>query len=383
MRRLRVALVHDWLTGYRGGERVLDCLARRFPDADLYTLVHARGTTSPAIDALDIRTSALDRLPGIHTHYRKFLPLFPWAIRGFELRGYDLVLSTHHAVAKGIRVAGGTPHLCYCFTPMRYVWDQTESYLGDGLRRRMATPFVNALRRFDVETSRSEQVSRFLAISSDVSSRIRRHYGREARVLAPPVDLSWIPRPSEDQASPHDYYLHVGGFVPYKRDDLVLDTFRQLDRRLVVVGDGPTRRRLERSRPPNVEFVGRVDDDQLAALYRDARALVYPQHEDFGLVALEAQAAGTPVIAFGRGGVLDSVRPLRSEQLSTSEPLDATGVFFDRQTRASLAEAIETFEKAEPRFDPAALRRWAARFSPDRFLETLDCEIASLVGESA
>lgn len=386
---MRIALVHDWLTGYRGGERVLRHLALRFPEADLFTLFHEPGSVSAEIENLQIRTSPLDRIPGSSRHYRKLLPLHPWAIGRFDFRGYDLILSTSHAVAKSIRRPADVPHLDYCFTPMRYVWDQVDAYLGRGPRRWLATPAIHALRRFDVARSGPSSVTRFVAISNEVAERIRRHYGREANVVAPPVDTSWI-EPAAEPAE--DFYLLVGGFVPYKRDELVIETFRRLQRRLVVVGDGPARRRLEAGASANVEFVGRVDDAELASLYRRARALIHPQHEDFGLVAVEAQAAGRPVIAFGQGGALDTVRPLANPifdgdansdsdtnalALTRSQIGAPTGIFFDEASPRSLALAIERFEKNEARFEPDEIRRWAARFSPSRFDAALDQEISA------
>jgi glycosyltransferase involved in cell wall biosynthesis len=370
-----VALVHDWLTGYRGGERVLQHLARRYPSADLFTLIHERGSVPKEIEARMIRTSPLDRIPGRANHYRKLLPLFPWAIRRFDFRGYDLVLSTSHAVAKSVRIPPGVAHVAYCFTPMRYVWDQIDAYLGDGPGRLLARPLVNSLRRFDVRTSGEDSVTRFVAISSDVSDRIQRHYQRPSRVVPPPVDISWI---TPAKAPPEDFYLMVGGFVPYKRESLAIEAFRGLDRRLIIAGDGPMRKRAERDAPSNVEFVGRITDDRLADLYRRCRALIYPQHEDFGLIAVEAQAAGRPVIGYGRGGLLDTVRPLRPEASEDSGlPFDATGVYFTEQQPSAIRDAIERFEKVEHRFEPLVLRRWAERFNPARFDEALDIEIAA------
>lgn len=383
LRRLKLALVHDWLTGLRGGERVLDHLAQRFPDADLFTLFYRPGSTTPTIERLAIRASPLNRVPGSATHYRKLLPLYPWAIAQFDFRGYDLILSTSHAVAKSIATPIGIPHVSYCFTPMRYVWDQADAYLGTGLRRSLTRPLVRSLRRFDVATSDRDHVTRFLAISTEVAGRIDRHFGRDSTVVPPPIDLGWIDTASEPA---EDFYLMVGGFVPYKRESLAIETFRRLDRKLVIVGDGPSRRKLERRAPANVEFTGKVDGASLASLYRRTRALIYPQHEDFGLVAVEAQAAGRPVIAFGAGGVLDTVRPLVSSPEQSfpsgsewSDPSSAsgpTGVFFDRPEPDSLAEAIERFEKAERYFDPRALRASAERFSPERFDRSLDKEIS-------
>ena len=383
---MKIALVHDWLTGYRGGERVLHHLAKRFPGADLFTLFHEPGSVSPEIEDRRIFTSPLDAFPGKTAHYRKLLPLFPLAIRQFDLRGYDLILSTSHAVAKSIRVPAGTRHVDYCFTPMRYIWDQADAYLGHGPSRWLARPVVEALRRFDVRTAGPSSVTRFVAISTEVEHRIKRHYGREAKVVAPPVDSSWI---DFDGQSADDFYLLVGGFVPYKREALVIEAFRRSNRRLIVVGDGPGRESLEARATSKIEFVGRVDDRELAQYYRRARALIYPQREDFGLVAVEAQAAGRPVIAFGAGGALDTVRPLPETPDYTPdysqhhskdvEPtrFGPTGIFFHEPSPDALAEAIERFEKFEAYFDPGQIRRWAMRFSPQRFDEEFDREIAA------
>ena len=384
---MKIALVHDWLTGYRGGERVLHHFAKRFPDADLFTLFHTPGSVTPEIENRRILTSALDQIPGKTAHYRKLLPLFPLAIRQFDFDGYDLIISTSHAVAKSIRVPAGVPHLAYCFTPMRYIWDQADAYLGRGPRRWLALPIVTSLRRFDVRTSGPASVTRFVAISTEVAGRIRRHYGREANIVTPPVDTSWIECATE---SADDFYLLVAGFVPYKREALVIETFRQSNRRLVVAGDGPGRAALERRATSNIEFVGRIDDAQLARLYRKARALIHPQCEDFGLVAVEAQAAGRPVIAFGAGGVLDTVRPLHDGRgLNPDSSTDAepdthgpTGVFFHEPTSTALAAAIERFEKSEARFEPDRIRRWATQFSPHRFDKAFDLEIAAVMGHS-
>jgi glycosyltransferase involved in cell wall biosynthesis len=268
---------------------------------------------------------------------------------------------------------------------MRYIWDQADAYLGRGLRRRLAMPAVRALRRFDIRTSGPDSVTRFVAISTEVADRIRRHYGRPAQVVAPPVDIDWIP---VARKRAEDFYLLVAGFVPYKREVLAIETFRRLQRRLVIVGHGPGRAALERVAPDNVEFVGRVDDATLAEFYRRARALVYPQHEDFGLVAVEAQAAGRAVIAFAAGGALDTVcpigadgrlddsaGPIRIDDEASSGSRTPTGVFFHEPTVDSLLNAIERFEKLEDRFEPAALRRWAERFSPARFDKAFDREI--------
>jgi glycosyltransferase involved in cell wall biosynthesis len=366
---LRVALVHDWLSGMRGGERVLAELCAMYPEADLFTLLHEPGSTEGGIENRQIFASPLNR-PWIRARYRKFLPLFPWAICQLEARGYDLVLSTHHAVAKALPHSPGTPHLCYCFTPMRYVWDQADAYLGRGWKRLVASPLTAYLRRFDRATSGPEQVDRFVGISEVVVERIRNRYGREAGLVYPPVDVERF-RPRDE---PEDFYLLVGGFVPYKREDIAIDAFRGLDRRLIVAGDGPGRARLAAQAPDNVSFTGRISDAELSELYARCRALIYPQEEDFGIVPLEAQASGRPVIAFGRGGATETVRPLANGE---GEP---TGVWFDTQSGDALRFAVQRFERDAHHFSPAAIRRHAESFAPERFREGLQREVAELVG---
>jgi glycosyltransferase involved in cell wall biosynthesis len=370
---MRVALIHDWLTGLRGGERVLDELLGIWPDADVFTLVHVPGATTARIDARVRATSFLQRIPGAGRHWRKLLPLYPSAARRLQVRGYELAVSVHHAVAKAARVDTATPHLCYCLTPMRYIWDQTPAYLGRGPTRLAAAPLIAALRRFDRATAGPERVTRFVAISRAVADRVQRHYGRAAGVLAPPVDVARF-RP--DGRPPDDAYLLVSAFVPYKRDELAIDAFARLGRRLVVVGDGPGRAALERRAPRHIEFTGRLPDADLAALFARCRALVQPQEEDFGITAVEAQAAGRPVVAFGRGGAVDSVIPLVGPPDAAHR---ATGVFFDEQTPEALLRALHRFEAAEPFFDAKAIRSHAERFSAPRFRAEMEREAARLL----
>jgi glycosyltransferase involved in cell wall biosynthesis len=368
---VRVALVHDWLTGLRGGERVLHEHAALFPDADLYTLFHVPGTTTARIESLRIHASPLSRLPGMRRHYRKLLPLYPWAIERFRLESYDLVLSSSHAVAKGIRAPQGATHLCCCFTPMRYIWDQTDAYLGRGVRRAISTPLVRRLRAWDVRSSGPDRVGRFVAISETVAHRIRTHYRRTAQLIHPPVDVGrFRVRPEAVE----DWYLLVGGFVPYKREEVALEAFRHLGARLLVAGDGPMRALLEARAPANVRFLGRVSDAELEDLYARCRALIYPQEEDFGIVCVEAQAAGRPVIAFGRGGATETVVPL-----GQSQDRAPTGLWFHPQTPEALAEAVQRFEGAASELDPKAIRANAERFAVPRYHRELRAAVAEAI----
>ena len=363
---MRVALVHDWLTGMRGGERVLEQLVHAHPSADVFTLIHVPGTTSPAIENRPIRASFLSRLPGIGHHYRLALPLFPTAIQSLDLTGYDLVISCSHAVAKSVRVPARARHLSYCLTPLRYVWDQHEAYLDTGLKRLLAAPLTAYLRHFDRQT---DGVDRFVSISTAVQERVARRYGRESNVVHPPVDTDRF-QPSGRPAE--DFYLLVGSFVPYKKESLALEAFRSLGRRLVVAGDGPARKQCQSRAPANAEFTGRVSDDELARLYANCRALIYPQEEDFGIAAVEAQAAGRPVIAYGHGGARDTVVPLRTE------PSAPTGIWFDRQEPTELVQAVRNFEQHEGHFEATTIRRWAERFSVERFHREFAREISTL-----
>jgi glycosyltransferase involved in cell wall biosynthesis len=359
--KAKVALVHDWLTGMRGGERCLEVFGELFPDADLYTLLHVPGSVSPAIERRRIVTSFIQRLPQAERRYRHYLPLFPAAVRAFDLRGYDLVLSSSHAVAKSVRVPAGALHVCYCFTPMRYVWDLYDDYFGPraGLAARLVMPPVAAwLRRWDRKTAAG--VDQFVAISRFVADRIRRTYGRDADVIYPPVDVS---RFRMDEA-PGDFYLVVSALTPYKRVDLAVEACNRLGRRLVVVGSGSEARRLRALAGPTVELLGWRDDAQTAELYARCRALLFTPLEDFGITPLEAMAAGRPVIAFGEGGARETVIP-------PGEGEPPTGLFFGRQTVEDLVDAIRRFEASERQFEPKALRRRAEAFDRPLFRERM------------
>jgi glycosyltransferase involved in cell wall biosynthesis len=362
----RVVLVHDWLTGMRGGEKVLEPLCRRWPRARLYTLLHRRGSVSPAIEALQLHTSYLQWLPGAQRYYRYLLPLMPYAV-GWDLGVCDLVVSSSHCVAKGVRVPPGVPHICYCHTPMRYAWHLRESYFGrggGGPRRWLLHQLLDRLRAWDRQSAAG--VSHFIANSRVVQARIRECYGRDSTVIYPPVDTDYYcpaPVPRED------YYLILSAFAPYKRLDLALAACGKLKRRLVVIGTGQDEAKLRRLAGPEVCFLGWQPDDVLRDHLRRCRALLFPGEEDFGIVPVEAQACGTPVIAFGRGGATETVLPLGASPAPT-------GVWFDEQTPDCLAAAIESFERNSDAFDSTHLRQHALRFAVRRFEDEIFAFIA-------
>jgi len=342
-----VALVHDWLTGMRGGERVLLSLAEMFPDAPIYTLLHVKGSVAPELEARPIHTSFVQRLPRARTRYRHYLPLFPAAAASLDLSGYDLVVSSSHCVAKGVRVPEGAVHLCYCHTPMRYVWDRYDDYFGpgrlSGLARALVPLVAEGLRAWDVATA--PRVHRFAANSRYVAGRIRRYYGREAEVIAPPVDTDFF---TPDSVGAGRYDLVVSALAPYKRIDLVLEAYRGTGRPLKIVGAGPEEARLRAIMPPEAEFLGQVDDPTLRDLYRGCRAVIMPGVEDFGIVPLEAMACGKPAVVFAEGGGAESVVP------------GETGVVFHEPTPAALRAAVDSLGGI--RFNTSALRARAESY---------------------
>ena len=366
---MKVALVHDWLVTNRGGERVLDALCELFPSADLYTLVYRKGSVSPRIEDRRIHTSFLQHIPGIQQRYRHFLPLFPRAIESFRLEGYDLVLSSSHCVAKGIRVPPTARHLSYVHAPMRYMWDLFDDYFGPGRASLPVRAAARAVRPWlqDWDRRSSAGVDRILANSHHIAAKIRRFWGRDADVVHPPVELSRFCAAPLEGTGQGGYFLWLGAFAPYKRLDVALEAFAALGAPLWVVGTGQEAARLTSGTlPPHIRFLGSVPDEALPGLYRDARALVFTAEEDFGLTPLEAQATGRPVIALGRGGALETV---------TAQ----TGLFFEEQTADSLARAVRDFDRWEQGFRPADARQQAQRFSVSAFQQAVGRHVETLL----
>jgi glycosyltransferase involved in cell wall biosynthesis len=382
----RVALVHDWLTGYRGGEKVLNALVQLYPDAEIFTLIHVLGSTSPLIEARPIHTSFLQRLPNSQTQYRRYLPLFPLAIERLDFSGFDLVISTSHAVAKGCRPAPGAVHISYVHTPMRYVWDQFDAYFGPGraglLTRAAAHLVTPALRRWDVQSTK--RVDGIIANSQFVSERCARVWGRSAdAVVYPPVELDrFTPAPglSERDRGPDGYALIVSALVPYKRIDLAVKAFNKSGRRLVVAGGGPELSKLSKLAKPNVELLGPVSDEKLVSLYQHCAFFILSGEEDFGIAPVEAQACGRPVLALGRGGALETIRGEMIGMPKVGTPTDApTGVFFAEPTEESLLEALPAIDAIARDTPPQTIRAWAERFSATRFSSELAAAIARLI----
>lgn len=371
---MKVALVHDWLTGMRGGERCLEAFLCLYPDADIFTLVHIPGATSLQIDSRVRGTSFLNKIPGIRRIYKACLPLYPLAIRSLNLSGYDLVISLSHAAAKNVRVPSGARHVCYCFTPMRYIWDQARSYLPRPVYF-MAFPLIALLRRWDTAGARS--VDHFVAISGFIAARIRRYYKRSAVVIPPPVRMERevLERLTERErevfeACKEPFFLCAGALVPYKRIDVAVRAFSKLGAPLWVVGGGSELSALKAEAGERVRFFGRVSEAFLWECYRRCRALVFPGVEDFGIVPVEALAAGKPVIGIDAGGLRESVVGFRPWIDAQPVPEKHHGVFIPKEflgDARALEEAVEVFRSVESSFRDDALRARAEEFSYQSF----------------
>lgn len=364
---MKTALVHDWLNQIGGAENVLESLVDLFPGAPLYTSIYAPRLMPASYAAWDIRTSFMQRLPGVATHHQSYLPFYPLAFEQFDLSGYDLVLSNKSAFCHGVITPPETLHICYCLTPTRFLWMYESYRQREGLGKAADAalrPALAALRQWD--RLAADRVDHFIAISRVVQARIKKYYGRDSAIIYPPVDVERF-TPSTRQ--PGDYYLAGGRLIPYKRVDLAVEAFNRLGRPLLVFGDGRDRADLQARAASNVTFLGRVSWDRLVDLFQHCRAFVFPGLEDFGIAPLEAQAAGRPVIAYAGGGALDTI-------------VDGeTGVLFREQTAQALIDAVHTFESMA--ISPAACRSNAERFATARFRSELMNYVAARAVEHA
>ncbi len=351
---MKVALVHDWLTGMRGGEKVLEAICELYPDATLYTLVHVKGSVSATIERHTIHTSWVQQLPRAGRWYRHYLPLFPAAVRSFDFRGYDLVISSSHCAVKSV-VVPNAPHVCYCHSPMRYAWDQFDAYFGPqqvgAVGSAVMRPIMNAMARWDARTA--DRVNRFLANSQYVAGRIRRYYNRGSTVVYPPVDTQFY-HPAPVQTVSEPILLVVSALVPYKRLDVAIEAARQTGLPLKIVGHGPEEARLKQlAAGARVEFLGWRSNEEIRSLYQQAAAVLLPGVEDFGIVPVEAQACGAAVVALNEGGARETV-------------LDGTtGALVPECTAVAFAEGIRRVTVTP--LDRAAIRANAERFSRDAF----------------
>ena len=357
-----IAVVHDWLVTAGGGEQVLAEVLREFPNADLFSSMDKMSPVDrDRLGLKSVHTSPLQSLPGVGSYYRSLLPLMPWAMRRLDVSAYDLVISISHAVAKGIVTHPGQTHICLCLSPMRYAWDLREQYLDEsglsrGVKGRLARTMLDRMQRWDLANSAS--VTGFIAISKYVADRIERAYGRSSTVIYPPVDTDYFTPVGHEQRD--DHYVTASRFVQYKRLDLIVRAFAGMpEKKLTVIGDGPDWEKVRRVATPNVTLLGRQPREMLRAELRSARAFVFAADEDFGIAPVEAQACGTPVIAYGKGGALETIRGLNDAK--------PTGVFFADQTDAGIQNAVAQFELNSGRITAAACRENAERFSVARF----------------
>ncbi len=366
---MKVALVHDYLNQYGGAERVLEAFCEMFPDAPIYTLVYDAKLTGFAFEGRRIKTSFLQKMPFAASRHRYFPIFMPYAVEQLDLSYYDLVLSDSGSYAKGVITKPDTVHISYCHTPHRYVWDNSHKLIGEfrypRIIKALSPLFMTYVRIWDSQSS--ERVDAFIANSEFVRRRIKKYYGRDAAVIYPPLNTRRFFAREPDAPTAvgaslapkgrEDYFLMVGRMVPYKKFGLAVDIFNQLGLRLKIIGDGPDRKKLEKKARSNIEFLGLVSEPNLPEYYARAQALIFPQEEDFGVVALESMASGRPVIAYRGGGALEIIKE------------NEDGIFFDRQTGDSLIDAIGRFQSMK--FDPVLIRKHAMRFDKERFKEEI------------
>ncbi len=373
---MKIAIVHDWLTGMRGGEKTIDALCRIFPQAEIFTLVYKKGSLNPNIESRPIHTSFIQKLPNAIEGYRNYLPLFPLAIESFNLDGFDLIISSSHCVAKAVKKPKNAYHFCYCYTPMRYAWVFFDQYFGNYsfIKRKIIQLSIHYLKKWDLATLK--RVDSFIAISETIRQRIKNIYKRDSVVIYPPVNIdkfSFNPGIKRE-----DFYLCVSALVPYKRIDIIIEAFNKLkDKKVVIIGSGNIKEELEKKiTSTNIKMPGWTDDDTLLNYYQKAAGFIFPAEEDFGIAPVEAQSTGLPVIAFGRGGNTETVIGINNLKKS-QEP---TGIFFYEQTADSLISCINEFESKKSEFNPIHVRENALKFSDENFVKNIKNFIQKAIG---
>ncbi|PRH84421.1 glycosyl transferase [Labrys okinawensis] len=364
---MRVAIVHYWFVGMRGGEKVIEALCELFPQADIFTHVYRADAVSPVIRRHKVSTSFIDRLPAAHRLYKSYLPLMPMALENLDLRGYDLVISSESGPAKGIVPPADATHICYCHSPMRYIWNMFHDYRERSgfLTRMMMPPIAHYIRNWDAASA--SRVDHFVSNSKTVARRVQSYYRRDSDVIFPPVDTMAF-RPVE-ASELEDYYLMVGELVRYKRPDLAVEAFNRTRKKLVIIGGGEMFAKVKAMAGPTVSVLGPQPFGALQHHYARCRALVFPGEEDFGIVPVEAMASGRPVIAYGRGGATETVIA------------DRTGVFFQTQSVEAIIDAIERLEAMD--IDPSAITAHAAGFGKEVFTEKMRAYVDRRVHEKS
>lgn len=373
--KMKIAIIHDWLVTYAGAERVLEEMLKCFPDADLFSLVDfiPKEDRGFVMDK-PVTTSFIQSLPFAHKKYRNYLPLMPLAVEQFDLSNYDLIISSSHAVAKGVLTGPDQLHICMCYSPIRYAWDLQHQYLREanlesGVKGWLTKWLLHRIRIWDLRTANG--VDNFIAISKFIARRIHKVYRRDSTVIYPPVYVDRYTLHEEKE----DFYITASRMVPYKKIDLIVEAFSSMpERKLVVIGDGPDFDKVREKAGPNVQFLGYQSDKVLRDYLQRAKAFIFAAEEDFGIAPLEAQACGTPVIAFGKGGALETI----IGDVDIEKRSQLTGIFFDEQTKESLCKAVEEFEKCQSEILPSVCRANAMRFSPERFRT----EFSSLVQQA-
>ncbi len=357
MSNLKVAIVHDWFAGYAGSERCVESFINIWPNADVFTLFNFLNEEEQKIilKGKQPKTSFVQNLPFAKSNHRRYLPFFPYAIEQFDLSGYDLIVSSSHAVAKGILTNTSQLHICYCHTPIRYAWDLTHQYLREsnltkGLKGFIAKSILHYIRIWDA--SSSHRVDQFIANSNYIARRIKKVYQRDSAVIYPPVDVQKF----ELKIEKSDYFLTASRLVPYKRIDLIAEAFSQMpDKKLIIIGEGPDEEKIKAKAKRNVEFIGYQPYDKLKEYMQNAKAFVFAAEEDFGIMVVEALSCGTPVIALNRGGTAETVMNNES------------GVLYEEQSVEGIIEAVERFERQKHKFDAAAISNYAKKYSRDNF----------------